>query len=513
MSRNARLTVAVGLLCLLAVPACRDVRGGAAPERGSTLVLAAGVSSEESEVLYGGARSLLFLTLLREGDDGEVIGNLARSWTHSADGRDWTFHLRSDVRWHDGVPVTARDLVFTFDLLSDPDVAEAHPFGSVSAVDDTTLIIRGMNVRTPTYWTWEIALPEHLLRDLDSKRFRSWDFWRAPVGNGPYRFARRLPATMMEFAANEDYADGRPAIDRVLIRFVGEAGFAEFLAGRVDVLDAVSPSQALRVDADPRLALYHSFNPRHANVIYWRHDHPFFADPRVRRALTVGVDRTTLLRALRLPEAVPVPDALYTAGQFRRGELPPPLAYDPAEAKRLLQQAGWGDADGDGVLDRDGQAFRFALSIQGVGMQEAAVVLKEQYRRLGVVVDLKVLPYNLAETRLQQGDFDAHLGYVSMSPSGIEMRFGGHETHRFSGYTNTRLIELARAAAATPDQAMQDSLYREMTEIYRADLPVTPLYPFASSSAAHRRVQGLSSPFRAHAVYIITELRLAPDDT
>jgi ABC-type transport system substrate-binding protein len=110
-----------GLLCLLAVTACRDGRSNAG--RGSTLIIAS--EQEEQEVFYGQTRSLVFLTLLKDDGNGEIGGNLARSWTHSLDGRDWTFHLRNDVQWHDGVPVTARDLVFTFDLLSDAAVTEA----------------------------------------------------------------------------------------------------------------------------------------------------------------------------------------------------------------------------------------------------------------------------------------------------------------------------------------------------------------------------------------------------
>jgi peptide/nickel transport system substrate-binding protein len=492
------------LLCLLAASACGDAKSDA--DRDSTLVLAAS-GDLDGDVLYGTARSLLFLTLLRVGDDGEAAGSLARSWTQSPDGHDWTFHLRADARWHDGVPVTARDLVFTYDLLSDPDVAETFAYGFVTAVDDTTLVVKAKRALTPEFWMWEIALPEHVLRDYDRKRFRSWDFWKAPVGNGPYRFARSLPATMMEFEANEDHLDGRPAIDRVLVRFVGGAGFAELLAGKIDVLSSVTATQALRIEEDPRLTLYHAFNPRLAHAVLWRVDHSFFADARVRRALTVGIDRSMLLRTLRLPEPTPVPDALYTAGQFRRGELPPPLPYDPAEAQRLLRQAGWGDADGDGVLDRDAQPFRFTLTLEP-GMQEAAVVLKDQYRRVGIVVDLQQLPYRVWETRMQQGEFDAHLGYVHMTPGAIGNYFGGHETHRYSGYRSAPLIALARAAAVSTDPAARDSLYREMTDIYRADLPATPLFVFASMSAAHRRVQGLSSPFRTWAPDLVTELWL-----
>jgi peptide/nickel transport system substrate-binding protein len=505
MNRNARPTAAVGLLCLLAVPACRDVRGDAAGERGSTLILAS--EQEDDEVMYGQTRSLVFLTLLKEGDDGEVTGNLARSWTHSLDGTDWTFHLRSDVRWHDGVPVTARDLAFTFELLSDPAVSEASPgwYEFVRVVDDTTLVLRAKGTWTVENWTWEIALPEHLLRDHDRKKYRSWDYWKAPVGNGPYRFVKAVPRTMFELAANEEHYAGRPHIDRVLVRFVGQAGLTELLAGKVDELSRISASDALRISRDSRFRLYHWFNANLAHAVLWRNDHPFFADPDVRRALTIGIDRPGLMAVLQLPETAPIPDALYTKRQFHRGELPAPLPFDRAEAERLLGKAGWRDTDGDGVLDRNGRQFRFTLVVPSAyyGMTQTAVFLKDQYRRLGIVADLQPLPDMVARQRLRAGDFEAYLGWVPMD--GLELALG---PDGWTGYRNPRIRQLAGEAARTSDADLQDRLYREMTEIYRLDVPVTPLFLLTSMSAAHRRVQGLSSPFRASAADFIAELRL-----
>jgi peptide/nickel transport system substrate-binding protein len=499
------------LLCLLAVPACRDLRGDPALERGSTLIIASD-GQEDDLVLYGHARSLLFLSMLRNGDDGEVTGNLARSWTHSLDGRDWTFHLRSDVKWHDGVPVTARDFAFTFDLLGDPAVTEASPdvFDFVKAVDDTTLVLRSRGAWTVENWTWEIALPEHLLRDENRKLFRGWDFWKAPVGNGPFRYSRALPRTMIELVANQDHYTGRPSIDRVVIKFVGGAGLTEFMAGKVDVLGRVSAADALRVSKDPRFRLYHWFNTSLANAVLWRHDNPLFTDPNVRSALTLGIDRRGLMSMLHLPESAPVPDAIYTQRQFNRGELPAPLPFDRAEAERLLREAGWQDTDGDGVLDRDGQQFRFTMIVPDMwyGVSQTAVYVKDQLRRLGVVVELQPLPSMVARQRLRSGEFEAYLGFVPMNPDGLE-RFLGAEG--FTGYRNPRIREMAAVAARTADLDERDRLYREMTEVYRAELPATPLFPFAVMWAAHRRVQGLSSPFRTNVTDFIAELWLEDD--
>jgi peptide/nickel transport system substrate-binding protein len=496
------------LLCLLTAPACSDRQGDAALERGSTLVMAADGTPEE-DVHYGTTRSLVFLTLLKQGDDGELTGNLARSWTSSVDGREWTFHVRSDVKWHDDTPVTARDLAFTFDLLNDPAMPQGYPgeFLAVQVVDDTTLVLQTRGTWTLQSWTYERALPEHLLRDRDTRTYASWDYWKTPVGNGPYRFVRVLPGTMIEMEANDDHYAGRPRVDRVMVKFVGQAGLMEFLAGKVDVLDNVSGTDALRISKDSRLRLYHSYNASLVHAIHWQHEHPIFADPAVRRALTLAIDRRELMAVLHLPESAPIPDALFTERQFHRGELPPPLPFDRAEAERLLRDAGWRDTDGDGVIDRDGQQFRFTLVLPKMwyGVDQAAVYVKDQLRRIGIVAELQPLPVRVAAQRFRAGEFEAYLGFVPMPPHDLE-RFLGADG--FARYRNPRIHELAGEAAGTADADARDRLYREMTEIFRSDLPVTPLFPFTVMSAAHRRVHGLSSPFRTNVTDFIAELWL-----
>jgi peptide/nickel transport system substrate-binding protein len=501
------ILVAAALLCLPAAPACRDVRVDPALQRGSVLVVGAGGNDHEATIRWAEGRSLLFLTLLEEADNGEITGALARSWRHSPDGMEWTFHLRSDVRWHDGVPVTAADVAFTFELHSDPVVAEAT-FAGARVVDDSTVVVRTDEPWTPEHWIWDIVLPKHILQDLDRSRYKSWGFWKAPVGNGPFRFVRALRNTMIELEASEDHYAGRAAVDHVILKLVGGTGLAELLAGNVDVLPFVSAADALRIAKDERFRLYHWFNDLTAQVVYWHTDHPFFADPAVRRALTIGIDRQALLRVLSLPEATPVPDALYTRRQFRRGELPAPLPYDTAEAGRLLRNAGWRDTDGDGVLDRDGRPFRFTLLLPGelYGGLQAAVFVKDQLRRLGITADLHPVPRARGIQHMRDGDFEAALAWIAMDD--LLIRFVGNDG--WMRGADPRIIELAERAAATSNLVERDLLFSEMTEIYRTDLPVTPLFPHPMMAAAHRRVGGIRNPYRVDGAgnFRITELWL-----
>jgi peptide/nickel transport system substrate-binding protein len=499
MTKATYLLITAQLLLLSGLPACRDVRGDAAVERGNVLVVGAESTDHDIMIRYLEGRSLLFLTMLQLAEYGEVTGALARAWTHSPDGLDWTFHLRSDVRWHDGTPVTARDVAFTFELLSDTAVAEAPPsrFAFVRAADDSTIILRAAKPLSPEDWTWDIALPEHRLRDLDRRGFRDWDYWKAPLGNGPFRFVRAQQYTMVELEANENHYAGRPAVDRVILKLVAKAGLPELLAGNVDLLHFVSATDALRIARDDRFRLHYWFNQSVTQAILWRHDHPLFGSPEVRRALTLGIDRGALLRVLSLPDQTPVPDGLYTARQFRGGELPPPLPYDTAEAARLLRAAGWRDTDGDGVLDREGRPFRFTLLLPGdlYGGSQAAVFVQDQLRRLGIVAEVVPIQRQLGAGRLRNGDFEAALTWMAMDD---RLRSFVGEDNRVR-YDNSRMTELLEQALTTPDADAQDLLYRRMTEIYRADMPVTPLFPLPMIAAAHRRVGGISSPFRLDA--------------
>jgi len=198
--------------------------------RGTTVVMAV----PNIEVLKPDKWDLDFLTFLpmaKLNEHGELEGHLAQSWEHSADHREYTFHLRPGVRWDDGVAVTAHDVKFTFDLLNHPDVAE-YPWVDATVIDDSTVRIRAAK---PGYINDVVYYPQHLLKDLDPKDFWAWSFWTHPVGNGPFRFVQYVPETMIEFEANPDYYGKQPGIERLILKFVGEAGFTELLAGNVDI--------------------------------------------------------------------------------------------------------------------------------------------------------------------------------------------------------------------------------------------------------------------------------------
>ncbi len=451
----------------------------------------------------------VFLTLVDwygvRNEEGELEGRLAERWEHSPDYRTWTFHLRRDVRWHDGVQTTAHDVKFTLELLSHPDVLFPYTdfwrdMESFTVLDDYTFTITYtrptdapfLSESSPKFY------PKHLLEDLNPKELYEWEFWMHPVGNGPYRYLRHIPLQMIEFEANPDWYRGVPKIERAVFKW-GGTPLTELLSGNVDV-SLVNQLDLPKLAGDPRFRVYYGVVHHRFVAINWNHRHPLFRDPRVRRALTLAIDRRELHQVLNFPEDLPIVDGMYTERQLRRGELPAPLPYDPEQAKRLLAEAGWRDPDGDGIRERNGVEATFTALVR-VGHaalpEQTAIYVQDQLRRVGVRMEVQNLRSALLSERMRAGEFDAAFDFFpnaeTLVPSLRGEWFG--EGSRI-GYTNPELVKLLETALITIEPEANDQIYREVTEIFRADLPVTFLFPPTVINVAHRRFHG-SSPRRA----------------
>ena len=484
MDRRRFVGLCAGSLALAAA-GCRRT-GDPAYARGPIMVMAVPDVNSIKPDWYD-LDKLLFPLLAVMDENEDLEPRFARSWESSADKLEWTYNLRTDLRWSDGAAVTAHDVKFTLDLLQHPDVAE-YFFDSVTVLDDYTVKIRSAFA----YQDDITFFPKHVLERLEPKGYMDWDFWLHPtVSAGPYRFVRYVPDTMMELEANPNYYRGRQKIERVILKFVGQAGLAELLSGNADVVLYADPAQIPFVAKDPRFRVYQSIGPV-AEAIYWKCDHPLFRDPRVRRALTLAIDRHALLEVLNLPSDLPITDGVFTNQQFRRRQFPEPLPYDPEQARALLEAAGWQDHDGDGVREREGRRFSFTAIVGSVDMQgrdRLAVYVQVMLRRVGVHMDIQML--DTSQASLDTGDFEAIFRNANFDLG----RFFGRNNP--TGYVHPEVVRLTDQLPVTADLEEVDRIYQALTEIFRADLPLTRLIPRTTTTFAHRRVQGLSTPFHA----------------
>lgn len=490
-----------GALALsLSLSACEEA---GTPAAGSDDTLTVLVTSENWWMWNLPSHHPVFMSLFQE-RDGEVEGLLVRDWEAHPDGRTWTYHLRTDVRWHDGAPVRAQDVKFTLDLLTHPDLLHLPPdAASAEVVDDSTLTMTFHRSGSDRLWRpFETELPvfpQHLLGDLAHAGFFEWDFWQAPVGNGPYRYVRGVPRTMVELEANPDFPLGSPRVGKVILKLDGVPRL-DLLAGEVDIADVftLEPAEAFALEREGGSNAYWMLG-NWMYAIVWNHLHPILGDLRVRTALTLAIDREEMASVLGYSEDVPLIDVPTTPRQRARMDLPDPEAPDPDRARALLEAAGWTDQDGDGIRDRNGTRLQFTLLTR---IESLAILLQAQFRRVGAEVEIRTMPGRDAQL-VQTGEFNAFLvpGLNTSVPALKEFLLDLATAGASPG-----LRRLLAAADTTVDPAAMDSLYREMWTVIRRDLPATMLLPSLWVSVSRRGVRGLASPGRAMASMHLQEL-------
>jgi peptide/nickel transport system substrate-binding protein len=433
------------------------------------------------------ARQLVFLPLVAWNTRGELEGRLAEGWEHSPDYRTWTIRLRDGIRWHDGTPLTAHDIKFTLELLCHPDILWDRPEAyTVKLLDDLTYSI---TYHKQIYGgrlldDWKVYYPKHIVEKLDARQFYNWDFWTHPVGNGPYRHVRTVPHTMMHLEANPEYYRGRPRIANVVLKFgdvTGDGAVPELLSGNVDAATNIRPADLLKLARDDRFGAYGQPLDDWLYALLWNHRHPLFRDAKVRRALTLAINRRELFQACNFPSDTPLLDAPVSARQFRLRQFAAPIPYDPEQAGRLLDEAGWYKRNREGLRERDGKPFRFtAVSGRTLAQDTAAVYIQAQLRRVGVRMEIQTLEDTVQFRRAATGEYEAAINRV--------------ETERFlrsAGYASPRYTQLTSRLRTTVAPDQEDQIYREITQLFHEDVPATFLYPDLLTTVVNRRVRGL----------------------
>ncbi|HSG49972.1 MAG TPA: ABC transporter substrate-binding protein [Longimicrobiales bacterium] len=404
-----------------ASPAPDDPRFGGTAVVAGIAELVNGMNSLAT-IDYGASQYHQFvnlMTLVRLDGDLEPTPWLAESWSVSDDGTEITFRLRDDVYWHDGELTDARDVAFTFLRATDPETAFPNtsfwdhyvkgPDG-VRVVDDFTVAFRlTPHAEFMDPWRAVGILPEHLLGEVPPTELASHPFGTVcPVGNGPFVFVSHRPRESWTFEANPAFPEGlggRPFLERLVYRVIPDQTtlLTELLTGSVDVYVSVRPDQASAVveDADADLR---AFDPREFTFVGWNTRRPQLADSRVRRAITLATNRDAVVEVL-----------LRGYGEVAESGVPPfhwahdpdleGPGFDPAAARRLLDEAGWRDRDADGVRESvDGVPLTISL-VYNAGNQDRqtiAELMQAELRSVGI--DLTPLPLEPGEVARRATD-------------------------------------------------------------------------------------------------------------
>jgi len=459
------------------------VIGSIADARTLVPILASdGPSSEVCGMVFNG--------LVKYDKRVRIVGDLAESWEILDGGLTIIFHLRKNVRWHDGAPFTARDVEFTYKKLMDPKVKTPYSgdFERVKAlevVDDHTVKVLYKEPFSPSLSSWGMPMmPEHLLKNED---LNTTSFGRKPVGTGPYKFKTWKTGEKIELTANDDYFEGRPYINRFIYRIIPDDAtmFLELQTQGVD-WTGLSPLQYTRqTDNEFFRSHYAKFKYPSFGYTYMAYNlsDQKFRDIRVRQAINYAVNKQEIVDTIffGLGRVITGP---YMMDSWAYNKGVRPAAFDPAKARELLAQAGWRDANGDGWAEKDGSPFEFTLIVnQGNAERLRTAEMVQSYlKAIGIRMKIRVLEWSaLINEFVNKRRFEAVLmgWFLSRDPDNYDIWHSSKTREgefNFIGYNNPEVDKLLEEGRRTFDQAKRETIYHKVHEIVYADQPTLFLY-------------------------------------
>lgn len=470
-----------------------------------------------TDVYEATVNSFIYESLLeRDNRTLELVPLLAESWEVSPDRMSYIFTLRPGLTWQDGRSLTSRDVVFTFGLMNDPSVDAPHlksyfrDLVEVEALDERTI---RFYFSTPYFNSLGMVggvkiLPEHVFRGGD---FNSLPAVRQPLGSGPFRFIRWDTGRQIVLDRNDRYWRGKPHLRRIVFKIIANETVAlqVLKKGELDYME-LSPMQWVRqtgsLNFKKNFGKYDYYSPSYS-FIGWNNRKIYFSDRRVRRAMTMLLDRDSILKNLRYGLGrIVTGDFFHMSGGYNREVEPWP--YDPSGAASLLDEAGWRDSDGDGVRDREGIAFRFELTIPADALfaEQVATILQENLRKVGVEMTIRPREWALFTRILDDRVFEAVIMAwnlpVEADPFQVWHSSQTDKGSNFVGFVHAEADRIIEEARTTFDRSRRIFLYRRFHRILHEEQPYTFLF-------SNKTLVALAKRFHNVAIY---PLGLNPKD-
>lgn len=428
----------------------------------------------------------------------------AKSWEVSPDGKTYTFHLDPNATFSDGTRVTAKDLVFTLNKLLDE---QSQQFATwfehldrtqTRAADEFTAVVVFKEARPGQLFAFNIGiLPEHVYAKGNFKN----DYNDTAVGNGPYRLVRREKGTSILLERRDDYKGVRPHIASILFKVVNDNSVALQAVQRGDVDETRVPLDLWYLKKDSLAAdvnFQQTFRLAY-NCILWNERSPALAEKTVRRALAMAYDRRRIIDSL-YHGAARAMTGPFTPDQWARDPDVQPIAYDPAGARRLLEADGWRDADGDGILEKNGRKLSFEVVYPAgdtIGNSQSQI-FQAALKPIGVDMRIRTMDGATFFDKVMRGDFEAAMMAWSLDPDpDVYPLFhssqgppGGMNVIR---YRNAALDGLIDRSRKEMDPQKRADLFRQIHRALADDQPYLWTVQVASTWAFRKRVHGVES--------------------
>lgn len=423
---------------------------------------------------HGEINILLFNGLTGHNGENEVVSALAKSWEFDEDTCTYTFHLEENVRWHDGEPFTADDVKFTIEAIMDPENGSENApnyedVEEITVLDPYTIAFKlsAPNVAFLDYMTIAV-LPKHLLEGED---MQTSDFFRSPVGTGPYKLASWDEGQAITLEKNTDYFQGEPNIDTIVFKIVTDdnAKALQMRSGELD-LALLTPKDAQSFIDEAGYTCYDMLTSDYRGILfnfwneYWQDNRDLIP------AVCYGIDREAIIDAVLLGQGMaaygPLQRNVYNNEDVEHYD------YDPEKARAVLEAAGCTMGD-DGFYYRGGEKVGFVISV-GAGDQvrvDIAQIAAQQLREIGMDVTVEI------PTQVDWGGQMAYLigwGSPFDADDHTYKVFGTDKGANYSGYSNADVDKYLLEARQSDDPEVRAEAYARFQEALADD----PAYAF-----------------------------------
>jgi peptide/nickel transport system substrate-binding protein len=473
--------------------------------------------------------SNIFNSLLKYDKNLELTGELAQSWDVSSDQKTITFHLKSNLKWADGKPLTSEDVLFTWKTVTDDKTRS--PYGAdyklvikAEAPDSKTFKVSYAQPYAPALDSWSglHILPKHLLKEQD---INNTPFSRNPVGSHYYQLDQWKKGESLSLKRNPNATQGQAKIDHLVSRIIPDRAsqFLELMADNIDSMSLNSIQYARifpsRPDLNAKIAQYKELGNSYT-YLGFNLKHKPFDDVRVRQAINYAIDKQEIIDGVLLGLGLPVASPYKPGTRWSNPKLQP-YPYNPQKAIALLKEAGFEDHDHDGILDRDAQPLSFEiLTNQNKEREMSAVLVQRRLKEIGIDVKIRVVEWATFISRfIKTGDFNVVLlGWgLGLEPDQFNIWHSSQQApgqFNFIGYKNSKVDKLLEAGRLelNPDKRMK--IYHEFAEILLEDSPIVYLSAGYSLQGVHKRIKGIDEPAPAAGIghnsydwYIPTPLR------